>query len=107
MKLYIDSTDNKKVIIRIDGKEFVSEVDSPRKQNVFSFLMECVKKEGFEPKDIATVEVNPGPGSFTGTRIGVSIANALGFALNLPVNGQKDPIEPIYSSPPSITQPSR
>lgn len=38
-------------------------------------------------KDITAIEVNTGPGSFTGTRVGVAIANALGFALNIPVNG--------------------
>ena len=35
------------------------------------------------------VEVETGLGSFTGIRVGVSVANALGFALNIPVNGKK------------------
>jgi tRNA threonylcarbamoyladenosine biosynthesis protein TsaB len=104
MKLYLDSTDNTRVIIRLDGKEFINLVDSPRNQDVFGFLLSCLSKEGFKQEDITEVEVNRGPGSFTGTRIGVTIANALGFALGIPVNGQKQPVEPVYSSPPSITQ---
>ena len=107
MKLYLDSTDNTQVIIRLDDKEFINKVDSPRNQNVFGFLLSCLEKENYKQEDITEIEVNPGPGSFTGTRIGVSIANALGFALGVKVNGQTNPIEPIYSSPPSITKPSR
>ncbi|KKT73710.1 MAG: Inactive metal-dependent protease-like protein [Candidatus Collierbacteria bacterium GW2011_GWB1_44_6] len=107
MKLYLDSTDNTQVIIRLDDKEFINKVDSPRNQNVFGFLLSCLEKENYKQEDITEIEVNAGPGSFTGSRIGVSIANALGFALGVKVNGQTNPIEPIYSSPPSITKPSR
>lgn len=103
MKLYLDSTNNTQVLIRLDEKEFINQVDSPRNQDVFGFLLSCLEKENLHQADITEVEVNPGPGSFTGTRIGVTIANALGFALGIPVNGQKNPVEPIYSSPPSIT----
>lgn len=35
------------------------------------------------------IEVETGPGSFTGIRVGVSVANALGFTLGIPVNGKK------------------
>lgn len=105
MKLFLDSTDNTQVIVRLGDKEFVNRVDSPRNQDVFGFLLSCLEKEGLSQADITEVEVNPGPGSFTGTRIGVTIANALGYALEISVNGQKNPVEPIYSSPPSITRP--
>lgn len=105
MKLYLDTTDNTRVLVRLDDFEFVRQVDSPRDQDVFSFLLACLEKENFKQADITEVEVNPGPGSFTGTRIGVTIANALGFALGISVNGQKNPVEPIYSAPPNITPP--
>ena len=105
MILYIDSTDNTQVIVRIDDKEFVNRVDSPRNQDVFGFLLSCLEKEHLKQEDITEVVVNAGPGSFTGTRIGVTIANALGFALGIPVNGQNNPVEPVYSSPPSTTSP--
>lgn len=41
------------------------------------------------PRVPAQIEVETGPGSFTGLRVGVSVANALGFALNIPVNNKK------------------
>lgn len=48
-------------------------------------------------KGLTAIEVNCGPGSFTGTRVGVSVANALGFALDIPVNSKKGKIVmPIY-----------
>ncbi len=103
MKLYLDSTDNTRVIVRLGDTEFINQVDSPRNQDVFGFLLACLKKENLRQEDITEVQVNCGPGSFTGTRIGVTIANALGFALDIPVNGQTKPVEPIYSSPPNIS----
>lgn len=42
------------------------------------------------------IEVETGPGSFTGLRVGVAVANALGFALNIPVNGKKIETELVY-----------
>jgi tRNA threonylcarbamoyladenosine biosynthesis protein TsaB len=38
---------------------------------------------------IKEIEVNLGPGSFTGLRVGVSVANALAWTLKVPVNGKK------------------
>jgi len=105
MKLYLDSTDSLRTVIKIEDKEYINVVSSPRDQNVFGFLQSCLEKSSINPQEITEIEVNRGPGSFTGTRIGVTIANALGFALKVPVNGSLDPVEPIYSSPPAITTP--
>jgi len=107
MKLYIDSTDNSKTIIRLDGQEFVREVSSPRDQDVFGFMISCFEKIGKSGSEITEVEVNAGPGSFTGTRIGVSIANAIGYTLGVKVNGSNSPVDVIYSAPPSITLPKQ
>lgn len=58
-----------------------------------------LKKYKLKLTDIDTIRVETGPGSFTGLRVGVSIANALGYALNISVNGM--PLgtfaEPVYS----------
>ena len=96
MKLYIDSTDNKKTIIRLGETEFVNEVASPRDQNILLFLQQSMAKLGLTPKDLTSIEVNPGPGSFTGSRLGVTIANALCYSLKIPVNGQNNQVEVIY-----------
>ncbi len=102
MRLYLDSTDNKKVIIRLDAEEFINEYDSPREQDVLFFLNGLLENKNISLDDLSEIEVNPGPGSFTGSRVGVAIANALAFALKIKVNGQEPPILPVYSSPPNI-----
>ncbi len=45
------------------------------------------------------IRVNTGPGSFTGLRVGASIANALGFLLKISVNSKKigEGVFPIYN----------
>lgn len=104
MRIYLDSTDNKKTIVRLNDKEFTRNVESPRDQDVLGFLIHCLEQENVKPEDIDSIEVNPGPGSFTGTRVGVAIANALGLGLEIKVNGSFTPVEPVYPAPPSITQ---
>lgn len=107
MILYLDSTNNTQTILRLDGQEYIREVTSPRDQDVFGFLVQTLKGQNHSLRDITEIKVNSGPGTFTGTRIGVSIANALGFALHIPVNGSFDPVVVNYSAPPSITTPKR
>lgn len=60
-----------------------------------------LKKNKVELQDLVGIKVNPGPGSFTGTRIGVTVANALAFSLSVPVNG-KEMVTPVYSKSPIL-----
>jgi tRNA threonylcarbamoyladenosine biosynthesis protein TsaB len=45
------------------------------------------RKLGLNSKDLAAVAVSSGPGSFTGLRIGVSVAKGLAYAHNIPLIG--------------------
>ena len=45
--------------------------------------------------NLKAVIVNQGPGSFTGLRVGISTANALAYALKIPVIGIKNQKNPI------------
>ena len=62
-------------------------------------IVSLLKEYTLSFQDINAIEVNPGPGSFTGVRVGVSVANALSYALDIPVNGKKDMsfVEPVYA----------
>jgi tRNA threonylcarbamoyladenosine biosynthesis protein TsaB len=103
MKLYLDTTNNLKTIVRLDEKELVKTYSIPQEQDILGAVTELLKRETAMFKDITAIEVNRGPGSFTGTRLGVAIANALAFALNICVNDQKPPIKPEYGALPNIT----
>lgn len=61
-------------------------------QVLLPLIVKILKTNKKDFKDLTAIEVDPGPGSFTGTRIGVTVANTLGFILNIPVNGKKGKI---------------
>ena len=100
MKLFIDTSDRNKIIVGIDERRFETASKEGSSQKLLPFIEEILNKEGKEIKEVTEIEVNTGPGSFTGLRVGVSVANTLGWALGIPVNGknvQKDgPIEINY-----------
>lgn len=50
-------------------------------------IEEILEKNSLQKKDITAVLVFRGPGSFTGLRIGVAVANTLAYALNIPIAG--------------------
>ncbi|HWR23623.1 MAG TPA: tRNA (adenosine(37)-N6)-threonylcarbamoyltransferase complex dimerization subunit type 1 TsaB [Feifaniaceae bacterium] len=52
---------------------------------------------GFSPSQLGAIAVNCGPGSFTGVRIGVCAANAMGAALSIPVVGV-DALRALYEN---------
>lgn len=96
MILTIDSTNREKIIVTF-GNDKIVEEQKLGSQVLLPLIVRILKKQKATFADISQVEVNPGPGSFTGTRVGVAVANALGFALNIPVNGKKGKIVlPIY-----------
>ncbi len=91
-KLIIDTTDNTKtkIALEIDGDLFTLSQEGPVRSQVALILIDkLLKKNNLKPQDVDEISVNSGPGSFTGTRVGVSIANALGFGLDIKVNGSK------------------
>lgn len=90
MKLFINTTDREKIVVGIDGKQYEKACLNNKPQELLSFIYECLKKQKKEFKDVTYVEVDMGPGSFTGIRVGLSVGMAIGFVLDVPVNG-KDP----------------
>lgn len=103
--VYIDTTSNKEVIVRLmlDKQEFEvkQEIAFNRGQVVLPIIKNLLEEHSLTIQDIDSVEVNAGPGSFTGVRVGVAIANALAFGLGIPVNGltlkeNGKLVEPLY-----------
>jgi tRNA threonylcarbamoyladenosine biosynthesis protein TsaB len=92
IKLVIDTTDNKKTSVELHLKKKIDKITEesiPKSQNTLVIIDRLLKRNKIVVNDIEEIEVNTGPGSFTGTRVGVAIANALGFGLGVKVNGSK------------------
>lgn len=100
MILHIDTKDRKtiKVSLKKDGKiiKSLSEENEYGSQVLLPLIEKLLKSHRLEFKDLKGIEVETGPGSFTGLRVGVSVANALGFSLGIPVNGKKIESDLIY-----------
>ncbi|MEK7166581.1 MAG: hypothetical protein AAB874_07270 [Patescibacteria group bacterium] len=99
--LYLDTTNSKesRVIITVGNikTEYNEETNqSTKSQNVLILVQKALRDCGLQLHHITAIEVNNGPGSFTGTRVGVTVANALGWVLGKKVNGKQITF-PIYS----------
>lgn len=100
MILHIDTKDQKKVKVGLSVKGKVvrqlSEENKYGSQALLPLIKKLLKVTGCKLQDLKGIEVETGPGSFTGLRVGVSVANALGFALGIPVNGKKIETNLVY-----------
>lgn len=51
------------------------------------FIEEILKEKGIRARDLKAVAVSKGPGSYTGLRIGVSVAKGIAFGASIPLIG--------------------
>lgn len=74
-----------------EGKVVLGEVVTNIKKNHSVRIMPAVqmllKEVHLEPKDLDRIAVACGPGSYTGVRIGVTVAKTLAYTLNIPIVG--------------------
>ena len=101
--LYIDTSSSNKISIKLEVKGQIKEVYSEskilRSEAALPLIEKLLEKNNLEINQIDEIKVVIGPGSFTGLRVGASIANALGYLLNIPVNGKKigESVQPVYN----------
>ncbi|MBA3723919.1 MAG: tRNA (adenosine(37)-N6)-threonylcarbamoyltransferase complex dimerization subunit type 1 TsaB [Candidatus Levybacteria bacterium] len=101
--LHIDTSNNKEIVIglEIDGKkdERRQVPNHRRGQIVIPMIQSLLADHALQLKDLTAINVHAGPGSFTGLRVGITIANTLGQLLQIPVNGKKvgEPVDAVYA----------
>ncbi len=101
--LKIDTYNNKQITVEldVDGKKDLITEDSTflKSEAALPVIANLLSRNKLKIDEIQNVKVSKGPGSFTGLRVGVAIANALGFLLKIPVNGKKvgELEEPVYN----------
>ena len=73
------------------GENFVEErvcpADSNTARSIFPLVQDLVKSHDLSVSEIGAIAVTNGPGSFTGLRVGVTIAKTLAFANGARVRG--------------------
>lgn len=117
MKLYISTADSEKLLIELiyPLKDTVKVLISGRHRQA-ELLLPSIKRiltaRGLNPADLNSIAVENAGSGFTSLRIGVATANALAYALNIPIEplcGRAllkkgiRVVAPEYAAAPSIT----
>ncbi|TKD66309.1 tRNA (adenosine(37)-N6)-threonylcarbamoyltransferase complex dimerization subunit type 1 TsaB [Pseudalkalibacillus hwajinpoensis] len=89
--LAIDSSNYCMGVSVMDGDTIIGEVITNLKKNHSVRLMPAIdqllEEVGIKPNEIERIVVAEGPGSYTGLRIGISIAKTLAWTLGIPLVG--------------------
>jgi tRNA threonylcarbamoyladenosine biosynthesis protein TsaB len=89
--LAIDTSNYVLGIALLDGNILIGEYTTNLKKNhsvrAMPAIEQLMKECDVEPKDLGKIVVANGPGSYTGVRIGVTIAKTLAWTLGIPIVG--------------------
>ncbi len=101
MKLIIDTTDRNKLKIglfvnnNLDFSEFETQDQSA---DILSKINQVIVKAKIESRDLIAILVCAGPGSYTGLRVAMAVANVMAWSLDIPVLAyNKDELEKVLS----------
>lgn len=88
--LSIDTSQSEKTVVGLTGIGLNKKHQQSRKtssQTLLPIIDSLLKESGLTLEGITEIKVHTGPGSYTGLRVGVAVANTLGRLLEIPVNG--------------------
>lgn len=87
--LVIDTCADKLIISIIENMEMIyyydEKSDTTLSKKANSVLAQAFEEAGLTIQDIDKIFIVNGPGSFTGIRVGVTIAKTIGYCLNIPL----------------------
>ncbi|MFA7253226.1 MAG: tRNA (adenosine(37)-N6)-threonylcarbamoyltransferase complex dimerization subunit type 1 TsaB [Patescibacteria group bacterium] len=114
MILFIDTSCQETLIKLIYGQKTIRSKTWQSMQNHSEELLpEISILLGEDKSNIKKIIVNSGPGSYTGLRVGITVANLLAFAFDIPVDKKgvssreksfQLPVLPEYGRDPFITK---
>jgi tRNA threonylcarbamoyladenosine biosynthesis protein TsaB len=92
MTLYINTKEKNSLIIILKNEDKIikeKKVEGERAsgEKLLIAIDEIIKEAKIKLTDFKKIEVENKGGSFTSLRVGVTVANTLGFALGIPVEG--------------------
>lgn len=91
IKLFIDTSSSDVSIAVIKDNQVLTSITKtiPNQHSIYTvpFISSALKEAGIQPVDVNKIMVVTGPGSFTGVRIGVTIAKVYAYLQNIEVIG--------------------
>ncbi|MFA6492675.1 MAG: tRNA (adenosine(37)-N6)-threonylcarbamoyltransferase complex dimerization subunit type 1 TsaB [Patescibacteria group bacterium] len=93
MILKLDTANREKIYLALFGGKKEKCFEFPTEDQSADLLVtikEILDKENLTLQNLKAILVNCGPGSFTGVRVGVTVANTLAWTLDIPIFGFKD-----------------
>jgi tRNA threonylcarbamoyladenosine biosynthesis protein TsaB len=96
MKLHIDTSEINTAKVTVGKFQKISQSPKLKSQMVLPLIEEILHENNLNFTDITEISVITQKGSFTGLRVGATVANALGYLLDVPVNGKKALAIPTY-----------
>lgn len=89
ISLFLDTSSKKLEVVLVKDNEIIGKKElesiNDHASHLVPFIDEILKENNLKTKDINKVYVVNGPGSFTGTRIGVTVGKTLAFSNNINV----------------------
>ena len=89
----INTSERTKIEIGLyDGESFKFNEFETKDQSadILLIINQVLEKNNLTLKDLTAMAVNHGPGSFTGIRVGITVANTLAWSLDIPVESYAD-----------------
>jgi len=110
-KIYIDTTERFEKRITLKEVEKGAGMTTKKEMeidflqgdiDIVATIQQILEKNNLKLADIKEFVPNPGPGSFTGIKIGITVANVLNWVLGK--KSQENLAKPVYGKAPNITQ---